>query len=156
MSRPRRGTRVGWDDRGVAAPADFPDTVVFPSETRTAADAAAAIGCEVAAIVKSLVFRRSEQTVLVLCSGANTVDAKRLELARAQPAHVRAISGFAIGGVPPYGWASAPDATLIDEDLLAFDEIWAAAGTPRSVFPPTPAELLARCGGDVAAIKTSR
>jgi hypothetical protein len=55
---------------------------------------------------------------------------------------VRAISGFAIGGVPPYGWAGEPDATLIDEDLLAFDEICAAAGTPRSVFPLTPAELL--------------
>jgi prolyl-tRNA editing enzyme YbaK/EbsC (Cys-tRNA(Pro) deacylase) len=77
----------------VAARVDFPDAIVFPSETRTAADAAAAIGCEVAAIVKSLVFCRGEETVLVLCSGANTVDAKRLELARAEPSHVRAISG---------------------------------------------------------------
>jgi prolyl-tRNA editing enzyme YbaK/EbsC (Cys-tRNA(Pro) deacylase) len=95
----------------VPASADFPDTIVFPSETRTAADAAAAIGCEVAAIVKSLVFRRGEETVLVLCSAANTVDAKPLALAWAEPAHVRAISSFAIGGVPPYDWASAPDAT---------------------------------------------
>ena len=133
--------------------AGFPGAVVFPGETRTAADAAAAIGCDVGAIVKSLVFRRSEDTVLVLCSGANRVDAERLDLARADAAHVRAVSGYAIGGVPPYGWASAPDATLIDEDLLAFDEIWAAAGTPRSVFPLTPADLLERSGGEVAAVK---
>jgi prolyl-tRNA editing enzyme YbaK/EbsC (Cys-tRNA(Pro) deacylase) len=126
---------------------------VFPGETRTAADAAAAIGCEVGAIVKSLVFRRGEDTVLVLCSGANTVDAERLRLARVDAAHVRSISGFAIGGVPPYGWVTAPDATLVDEDLLAFDEIWAAAGTPHSVFPLTPAELLERCGGELAAVK---
>jgi prolyl-tRNA editing enzyme YbaK/EbsC (Cys-tRNA(Pro) deacylase) len=140
----------------VRARADFPGVVVFASETRTAADAAAAIGCDVGAIVKSLVFRRGEDTVLVLCGGANTVDAERLDLARADAAHVRASSGFAIGGVPPYGWASTPDATLVDEDLLAFDEIWAAAGTPRSVFPLTPAELLERCEGEVAAVKPAR
>jgi prolyl-tRNA editing enzyme YbaK/EbsC (Cys-tRNA(Pro) deacylase) len=106
----------------------------------------------VGAIVKSLVFRRGEDTVLVLCSGANRVDAERFGLVRADPEHVRAASGFAIGGVPPYGWASAPDATLIDEDLLGYEEIWAAAGTPRSVFPLTPEELLERCGGEVAPV----
>jgi len=137
----------------MSAPVDFPRAIVFPEETRTAADAAAAIGCDLGAIVKSLVFRRREDTLLVLCSGANTVDTERLDLARADAAHVRAVSGFAIGGVPPYGWARAPDSTLVDEDLLAFDEIWAAAGTPRSVFPLTAAELLERCGGEVATVK---
>ena len=135
------------------APAEFPGAVEFAEGTRTAADAAAAIGCDVGAIVKSLVFRRGQDTVLVLCSGANTVDTERLDLARADAGHVRAITGFAIGGVPPYGWATAPDATLVDEDLLAFDEVWAAAGTPRAVFPLTPAELVARCGGQVAAVR---
>ena len=135
--------------------AAFPRTIVFPDETRTAADAAAAIGCDVGAIVKSLVFRRGEETVLVLCSGANTVDSERLDLSRARADEVRAVSGFAIGGVPPYGWANAPAATLVDEDLLNFDEIWAAAGTPRSVFPLSPAELLARCRGEVVAVKPS-
>jgi prolyl-tRNA editing enzyme YbaK/EbsC (Cys-tRNA(Pro) deacylase) len=135
--------------------AAFPRTIVFPDETRTAADAAAAIGCDVGAIVKSLVFRRGEETVLVLCSGANTVDSERLDLSRARADEVRAVSGFAIGGVPPYGWANAPAATLVDEDLLNFDEIWAAAGTPRSVFPLSPAELLARCRGEVVAVEPS-
>jgi prolyl-tRNA editing enzyme YbaK/EbsC (Cys-tRNA(Pro) deacylase) len=133
--------------------ADFPRAVEFPDGTRTAADAAAAIGCDVGAIVKSLVFRRGEETVLVLCSGANTVDAQRLGLERADAGHVRDVTGFAIGGVPPYGWATAPEETLVDEDLLAYEEIWAAAGTPRSVFPLTPAELLARSRGEVTTVK---
>jgi prolyl-tRNA editing enzyme YbaK/EbsC (Cys-tRNA(Pro) deacylase) len=148
-----RGGHGRCHDRGVPAPADFPGAVDFPDGTRTAADAAAAIGCDVGAIVKSLVFRRGEDTVLVLCSGANTVDADRLELARADAAHVRAVTGCAIGGVPPYGWARAPDEAIVDEDLLAYDEVWAAAGTPRSVFPLAPDELIARCGGEVASVR---
>jgi len=131
---------------------EFAGSREFPEGTRTAADAAAAIGCEVGQIVKSLVFRRGNAAVLVLCSGANTVDAQRLELEKADAAFAREASGFAIGGVPPYGWATAPAETLLDEDLMAHDEVWAAAGTPRSVFPLTPAELLERTGGHVSRV----
>jgi prolyl-tRNA editing enzyme YbaK/EbsC (Cys-tRNA(Pro) deacylase) len=124
----------------------------FPEGTRTAADAAAAIGCEVAQIVKSLVFRRGDEAVLVLCSGANTVDEAPLSVAKADAAFVREVTGFAIGGVPPYGWRTAPAETVVDEDLLAHDVVWAAAGTPRSVFPLAPAELVQRTGGRVARV----
>jgi prolyl-tRNA editing enzyme YbaK/EbsC (Cys-tRNA(Pro) deacylase) len=123
----------------------------FPAGTRTAQDAAGAIGCAVGQIVKSLVFLRDGEPVLVLCSGANTVDAQRLGLAKADAAVVRRTTGFAIGGVPPYGH-SAPLQTLVDEDLLAYEEIWAAAGTPSSVFPLTPAQLVERSGGVVARV----
>ena len=129
----------------------FPGAKEFPEGTRTAQDAAAAIGCTVGQIVKSLVFVRGDEPVLVLCSGANTVDARRLGLDKADADLVRRATGFAIGGVPPYGHP-APLETLVDEDLMGHDEIWAAAGTPRSVFPLTPAELLARSGGTVAAV----
>ena len=123
----------------------------FPEGTRTAQDAAAAIGCTVGQIVKSLVFRRDGEPILVLCSGANTVDAQRLGLDKADANVVRRATGFAIGGVPPYGHP-APLETLVDEDLLGYDEIWAAAGTPRSVFPLTPAELVERTGGTIARV----
>jgi prolyl-tRNA editing enzyme YbaK/EbsC (Cys-tRNA(Pro) deacylase) len=125
----------------------------FPDGTRTAADAAAAIGCAVGQIVKSLVFRRGADAVLVLCSGANTVDETALGVAKADAVFVRDVTGFAIGGVPPYGWRTAPAETVLDEDLMAYDEVWAAAGTPRSVFPLTPAQLAERTGGRVARVK---
>jgi prolyl-tRNA editing enzyme YbaK/EbsC (Cys-tRNA(Pro) deacylase) len=125
----------------------------FPAGTRTAADAAAAIGCDVAQIVKSLVFARGEDVVLVLCSGANTVDAEALGLEKADANRVRAHTGFAIGGVAPYGWANPPAETLLDEDLMAHDVLWAAAGTPRAVFPLTPAELAERTGGRVTRVR---
>jgi prolyl-tRNA editing enzyme YbaK/EbsC (Cys-tRNA(Pro) deacylase) len=127
----------------------------FPEGTRTAQDAAAAIGCTVGQIVKSLVFVRGDEPVLVLCSGANTVDAQRLGLAKADADAVRRATGFAIGGVPPYGHP-APLQTLVDEDLLAYDAVWAAAGTPRSVFPLTPAQLVERSGGTVARVSPAR
>jgi prolyl-tRNA editing enzyme YbaK/EbsC (Cys-tRNA(Pro) deacylase) len=123
----------------------------FPEGTRTAQDAAAAIGCEVGQIVKSLVFLRDGEPVLVLCSGANTVDAQRLGLTKADADVVRRATGFAIGGVPPYAHP-APLETVVDEDLMRYDEIWAAAGTPRSVFPLTPAQLLERSGGTIARV----
>ena len=123
----------------------------FPEGTRTAQDAAAAIGCTVGQIVKSLVFLRDGEPILVLCSGANTVDAQRLGLDKADANVVRRATGFAIGGVPPYGHP-APLETLVDEDLLGYDEIWAAAGTPRSVFPLTPDELVERTGGTIARV----
>ena len=129
----------------------YPGAREFPAGTRTAQDAAAAIGCGVGQIVKSLVFVRGDEPVLVLCSGANTVDSERLGLAKADADLVRRATGFAIGGVPPYGHP-APLETLVDEDLMGYDEIWAAAGTPRSVFPLTPPELLDRSGGTVARV----
>jgi prolyl-tRNA editing enzyme YbaK/EbsC (Cys-tRNA(Pro) deacylase) len=131
--------------------ASFPGVREFPEGTRTAQDAAAAIGCSVGQIVKSLVFVRGDEPVLVLCSGANTVDAGRLGLSKADADLVRRATGFAIGGVPPYGHPEQLE-TLVDEDLLGYDEIWAAAGTPRSVFPLTPVELLERSGGTVARV----
>ena len=134
-----------------AADACFPGAREFPAGTRTAQDAAAAIGCSVGQIVKSLVFVRGDKPVLVLCSGANTVDTERLGVAKADADVVRRATGFAIGGVPPYGHP-APLETLVDEDLMGYGEIWAAAGTPRSVFPLTPAELLGRSGGTVACV----
>jgi prolyl-tRNA editing enzyme YbaK/EbsC (Cys-tRNA(Pro) deacylase) len=132
----------------------FTGVVEFPAGTRTAAEAAAAIGCSVGQIVKSLVFRAGDggPAVLVLCSGSNTVDAKRLELVKADADFVRQVTGFSIGGVPPWGWATAPARTVIDHDLLGYEEIWAAAGTPRSVFPLSPSELVRRTGGEVAAV----
>jgi prolyl-tRNA editing enzyme YbaK/EbsC (Cys-tRNA(Pro) deacylase) len=132
----------------------FSKVIEFPAGTRTASDAAAAIGCDVAQIVKSLVFRDAQDgsAVLVLCSGSNTVDADRLGLIRAAAGFVRDVTGYAIGGVPPWGWTTSPARTLVDHDLLAFEEIWAAAGTPKSVFSLSPTELLERTAGEVQDI----
>jgi prolyl-tRNA editing enzyme YbaK/EbsC (Cys-tRNA(Pro) deacylase) len=125
---------------------DIPGDREFPEGVHTAAQAAAAIGCDVAQIVKSLVFLRDDAPVLVLCSGANTVDEAALGVTKARADVVRAATGTPIGGVTPYGHP-APLPTLIDEDLLGFDVVWAAAGTPRHVFPLSPAQLLERTGG---------
>ncbi|HLJ73991.1 MAG TPA: YbaK/EbsC family protein [Thermoanaerobaculia bacterium] len=134
------------------AAAGLPAKVVeMPQTTRTAADAAKAIGCEVAQIAKSLVFRSGDEAVLVIASGTNRVDASRLGLAKADAEFVRERTGFAIGGVPPVGH-SAPIRTLIDEDLLRFDRIWAAAGTPNAVFELTPADLRRLTGGTVTNV----
>ncbi len=134
--------------------------VELPGSTRSAQDAALAIGCRVEQIVKSLVFRgrQSGAPVLVLASGANRVDEKRMgqllgePIERANPDFVRQHTGYAIGGVPPLAHLE-PIVTLIDEDLLAYPELWAAAGTPHAVFRLAPAELVAVTGGRVAAIK---
>lgn len=132
----------------------FGDVVEFPAGTRTAVDAANAIGCTVGQIVKSLVFRAGSDgaAVLVLCSGANTVDAERLGLLKADADFVRAVTGYPIGGVPPWGWTALPARTLIDPDLLSYDEIWAAAGTPRTVFRLSPSDLVERTGGVVEPV----
>jgi Cys-tRNA(Pro) deacylase len=130
----------------------------FDASTRTAEDAARAIGCTVAQIAKSLVFRaESGRPVLVVASGVNRVDEKKVaahlgeRIARADADFVRETTGFAIGGVPPVGHKTAP-VVLIDEALMALDDIWAAAGTPNAVFRLTPAELVALTGGTVAAV----
>ncbi|HXW28708.1 MAG TPA: YbaK/EbsC family protein [Xanthobacteraceae bacterium] len=135
----------------------------FDASTRTAADAASAIGCTVPQIAKSLIFRtvRSNRSVLVVTSGVNRVDEKLVErmvgepIGRADAEFVRAATGFTIGGVPPIGHATAP-IVLIDESLLAFEEIWAAAGTPNAVFKLTPDNLISLTGGRVAAVADNR
>jgi prolyl-tRNA editing enzyme YbaK/EbsC (Cys-tRNA(Pro) deacylase) len=133
--------------------------VELPQSTRTALDAALAIGCEVGQIAKSRIFRgqKSGKAVLVITSGANRVDEARVgaslddPLEKAGAEFVRRETGFAIGGVPPIGHRKAI-ATLIDEDLLEFEEIWAAAGTPRAVFRLTPQELTRLTSGKVLQI----
>ncbi|HEU4863230.1 MAG TPA: YbaK/EbsC family protein [Candidatus Limnocylindria bacterium] len=131
----------------------------FPEGTRTAADAARAVGCEVGQIVKSLVFMADARPVVALVSGANRVHLGRLatavgatEARRADGDEARAATGFAIGGVPPFGHASHV-AVVIDRDLLAFDRVWAAAGLPDAVFAISPDELLQASGGTVADVK---
>ena len=131
----------------------FPGAREFPEGTRTAADAAAAIGCEVSQIVKSLVFQRGSDVVLVLCSGANTVDTDTLGLEKADADLVRTVTGYAIGGVPPFDWRTPPSETLLDEDRMVHGVVWAAAGTPRSVFPLGPDALEERTGGRVTRVK---
>lgn len=133
--------------------------VEMPDSTRTAQEAALAIGCTVAQIVKSLVFRGSisQQPVLILASGTNRVDVNRMEdivgesLLKADPDFVREQTGFAIGGIPPLGF-SRPIRTYIDQDLLVFSTIWAAAGTPHAVFELTPQDLVRATGGQVVQI----
>ena len=140
--------------------AGHPDTITrFPEGTRTAADAAAAIGCTVAQIAKSIVFRAGERAVVVVTSGANRVDtAKAAEalgvaLRRADADWVRAVTGFAIGGVAPVGHLTPP-LVLLDEDLLALDPVWAAAGSPSHVYQTSAAELVRVTGARVAGVKT--
>ncbi|MGE5617403.1 MAG: YbaK/EbsC family protein [Candidatus Woesearchaeota archaeon] len=108
---------------------------------RTAALAAAALEVEVGQIVKSLVFRRGEETVLILCAGDRRVDAERLGLRPASAEQVRAATGFSIGGIPPLGHATELE-TVIDESLRRFETVWAAAGTPHDVFAIGTAELI--------------
>ena len=127
----------------------------FPAGTRTAVDAAAAIGCDVAQIVKSLVFVADDTPILVLTSGANRVDTDALarhlgatEVRKADADEVRAATGYAIGGTPPFGHAT-PLRVVCDRHLTTFTEVWAAAGSPSSVFPLAPEVLLQVTGADV-------
>ena len=130
--------------------------------TRSSAEAAAAIGCTIAQIAKSVVFitRNSRKPVLVIASGANRVNTKRIGEAlgepidRADPDFVHQATGFAIGGVPPVGHTH-PVETFMDEDLLQFETIWAAAGAPTAVFELTPTELVKLTSGRVLALKES-
>lgn len=133
----------------------------LPGSTRTAVEAAEAIGCSVGQIVKSLVFKakHSARPVLVIASGSNRVDERKLEaligepLGKADADFVRQQTGFVIGGVPPVGH-SRPLLTYLDADLLEYTEVWAAAGTPHAVFRLTPQELCALSGGEVVELKT--
>lgn len=124
----------------------------FAESTRTAQEAAAAIGTTVAQIVKSLLFLSGDRPVLALVSGSNRLDPAKLgvltggEIRKADAASVRAATGYVIGGVPPAGFPHAID-TFIDRDLLRYDVVWAAAGTPHHVFPISPQELIRLTGG---------
>ena len=130
----------------------------FPEGTKTAADAARAIGCDVAQIVKSLIFMADGRPVLALTSGANRVDTRALaaatgagEVRRATSEEAREATGFAVGGTPPFGHPRRIR-SFMDEDLLSLEEVWAAAGTPDSVFPLAPQELLRVTGAMPAAL----
>ncbi len=137
-------------DRFVAAAADAGvelRVTRYPEGTRTARDAAAAVGCELGQIVKSLVFVAGGRVVVALVSGADRVDTERLGVAagaadsrQARAGEVQQATGFAIGGVPPFGH-TRPLETFCDRRLLDFDVVWAAAGTPDACFPVAPGEL---------------
>ena len=133
----------------------------FNESTATAVDAAAAIGTTVERIVKSLVFAAGDRPVLVLVSGPNRVDVGKLSqlvgapIARANADQVRGWTGFAIGGVPPLGH-SAPIDTYLDQDLLAHDVVWAAAGTPNAVFAIEPRELVRMTRAQVVEVAQAR
>lgn len=130
------------------------------ASTRTANEAALTIGCEVAQIVKSLIFKRREshKPILVLASGINRVNEKTIEkivgekIVKADADFAKEVTGFTIGGVPPMGHKQIID-TIIDEDLLIFDELWAAAGTPYAVFKIFSKDLVALTSGKVISIK---
>ena len=124
----------------------------YPEGARTAQDAAAAVGCELGQICKSLVFRVGDDPLLVIASGSNRVDEGRFGGVKADAAFVREQTGYVIGGVPPFAHARPMD-TIVDEDLLAYDVVWAAAGTPRAVFPIAPGTLVAVSGGRVARVR---
>lgn len=128
----------------------------FPEGTRTAGDAATAIGCAVGQIVKSLVFMADGEPLIALTSGANRADVARLrdlvgarEVRRATAEEARGATGFAIGGTPPFGHPR-PLRMLLDLDLLGFEEVWAAAGTPDTVFPIAPDRLRDVTGAEPA------
>ena len=132
----------------------------LPASTRSAVEAAQAIGCQVGQIAKSLVFKTktSQRPVLVIASGANRVDLRQVgeligeKITKADADFVRQQTGFAIGGVPPVGHNKPLD-IFIDADLLNYDQIWAAAGTPHAVFQLTPDDLVAMTGGQVTELK---
>ena len=134
--------------------------IELQDSTRTATEAAQAIGCAVGQIVKSLIFKgkKTQQPYLVLASGVNRVDEKKLrrivgeKIGKADADFVRAHTGFAIGGVSPVGHPG-PLQTVVDEDLLQYDLLWAAAGTPHAVFALTPPDLQLLTGGQVEDVK---
>lgn len=133
----------------------------FSDTTRTAQEAAAAIGCDVAQIVKSLLFIVDGEPVMTLVSGINRLDERKLarlrgvgrkKVKRASADDVKAVTGYSIGGVPPFGHKTHL-AVYVDEDLTSLDVIWAAAGTPYAVFPISPADLLRVSDGITTNLK---
>lgn len=148
--------------RAALIAAGHDDTVSeFPDGTRTAQDAANAVGCTVAQIAKSIVLRAVDEVVLVIASGANRIDTAKVAgligqaVKPAEGRWVRDTTGFAIGGVAPLGHTIKPR-VLIDRDLLNCDPVWAAAGSPRHVFRTTAAELVRISGGTVADVREDK
>ena len=131
----------------------------YEEGTRTSQDAADQLGCEVAHIAKSIVFEGQEGAVIVITSGSNRVERKR-KLKRilgykpgmASPEYVLKSTGYAIGGVPPFGHTN-PVTVLMDEDLMKYDLVWGAGGTPQTVFPITPEELSSVSGALLGDVK---
>jgi prolyl-tRNA editing enzyme YbaK/EbsC (Cys-tRNA(Pro) deacylase) len=157
------GPSVRRVQEALAAAGGGHTVVALEQSARTSAQAASAVGCKVDQIAKSLVFRgeQSQRAVLVITSGANRVDERKVatlideSVGRADAEFVRQHTGFAIGGVAPVAHAE-PLTILIDEDLLRWPEIWAAAGHPNTVFKLTPGDLVRLTGGRVAAVKSSQ
>ena len=158
---PARGPSVRRVQEALAAVGGGHTIVALEQSARTSAEAARAVGGRVDQIAKSLVFRgaATQRAVLVIASGVNRVDEAKVAglidepVARADAEFVRARTGFAIGGVAPVAHAE-PLTILIDEDLLKWPEIWAAAGHPNTVFRLTPADLVRLTGGRVAPVRT--
>ena len=156
------GPSVRRVQEALAAAGGGHTVVALEQSARTSAEAASAVGCKVDQIAKSLVFRgqQSQRAVLVITSGANRVDERKVAALIAEPVgradaeFVRQRTGFAIGGVAPVAHAE-PLVILIDEDLLRWPEIWAAAGHPNTVFKLTPDDLMRLTGGRVATVKSS-
>ncbi len=156
------GERVRSTDR-VRAAAEAAGLAIeireMPQSTRTAAEAAAACGTSVAQIVKSLIFRKatSGEPILILVSGRNRVDEQAVRAAigdtlqRVDADQVRALTGFAIGGVAPLG-SLTPLPTFMDSELLGFDVVWAAAGAPSAVFAVAPAALASATGASIIPV----
>ena len=133
----------------------------FAQTTRTAQEAADTIGCELGQIVKSLCFTVNDEPIMALLSGTNQLDERKLatllgvgpkKVKRASADAVKAATGFSIGGVPPFGHLT-PMTIFVDEDLLQFEEVWAAAGTPFAVFAIAPDDLVKGCGGTAVNLK---
>ena len=132
----------------------------FPESTHSSAEAAAAVGCDVAQIAKSMIFKAADgRPVLVVASGANRVDEKKVaallgqKIKRADPDFVLLHTGVAVGGVPPVGHPTPP-VTLIDQTLRGYETLWAAGGSPNAVFALSPADLVRMTGADFADVAT--
>lgn len=160
MNKSRSSSSFRFKDL-LAEKGDHFRVVEFTESTRTSIEAAERVGCSLGQIVKSLVFKghASHRPVLVLVSGSNRVDEKLLtgflgeKVDRADAEFVRQVSGYAIGGVPPFGFPE-PIVTYLDSDLLQYPSVWAAAGTPHSVFELTPVELVSLTSAQVVSIST--
>ncbi len=155
LSKSAQSVQDALSNQGIEA-----EVVELPASTRTADEAAKAIGCQVAQITKSLVFRtkHTDKAVLILVSGSNRVNEKTIakevgeEIVKADADFTREKTGFAIGGIPPVGHKQKLE-TYIDEDLLQYKELWAAAGTPHAVFRLEPAILQKLTDGKVISVK---
>ena len=155
LSKSAQSVQDALSEKGIEA-----KVVELPASTRTADEAAKAIGCQVAQIAKSLIFRtkHTKQPILVLASGVNRVNEKTItqyvgeEITKADADFTREVTGFAIGGIPPIGHKQKIQ-TYIDEDLLQYEELWAAAGTPNAVFSLSPLVIEDLTGGKVVSIK---